>query len=82
MHNGRRLIAVPVVNPAVDGTWVLGYGSFLLDTDGGIPSNFYKTTTNGNDAFCATYVGPYVFGGRGTGGATGGSGAYRIKLVS
>ena len=80
-HNGRRLIALPILTPVVvagsaDG-YVLGYGSFLLESNGS-PSNYY-TAGNGNDAFCAIYAGPYCQGCTGTGG--GNAGYYKIKLV-
>ena len=80
VHNGRRLMAVPVVNP-IDPTHttVIGYGVFLLLANGPA-SDFYKSTTNGNEPYCALYAGTYVVGGTGpgTGGSTGGS---RVKLV-
>lgn len=76
-HNGRRLIALPVVNPTSTGTYVVGYGSFLLQTNGS-PSNYYQSGT-GNDPFCAVYVGPYVQGGTGPG--AGSAGAYQVKLI-
>lgn len=80
-HNGRRLIALPVVTPVqVNGTpegFVLGYGAFLLLSNGN-PSNFYSAG-NGNDPFCAVYVGGYVQGGSGPG--AGNAGYYKVKLV-
>ena len=80
-HNGRRLIGVPVVDP-VDPTHtnVIGYGEFLLLANGPGTSNFYASTTNGNDPYCAIYAGTYVVGSPdpGTGGTSGGS---RVKLV-
>jgi hypothetical protein len=76
-HNGRRLIDVPVLNPTANGTYVVGFGAFLLLSNGN-PSNFYQHLT-GNDGFCAVYVGQYKQGGD-SGGATGG-GSYRIMLV-
>jgi Flp pilus assembly protein TadG len=80
-HNGRRLIALPIVTPVVAGGnaagLVLGYGSFLLESNGS-PSNYY-TAGNGNDPFCAIYAGPYCQGCTGTGG--GNAGYYKIKLV-
>jgi hypothetical protein len=79
-HNGRRLIALPVVDPTSPTvTTVLGYASFLLISDGTATSNFYESGT-GNDPFCAVYVGPYVQGSIGAGGS-GSAGAYRIALV-
>jgi hypothetical protein len=79
-HNGRRLLAVPVVDPIDPNTTsVIGYGVFLLQADGQ-PSNYYKSSTNGNDPYCAIYAGTYNIGSPnpGVGGTTGGS---RVKLV-
>ena len=81
-RNGRRLIGVPVVTPTTVGGsaegQVLGYGSFLLLSNGN-PSNYYAAG-NGNDPFCAVYVGGYTQGG--TGPAAGGAGGYfKVKLV-
>ena len=80
-HNGRRLIPVPIVDPA-DSTHtnVIGYGQFLLLANGPGASNYYTHTTNGNDPFCAIYAGPYVIGSTSP-GAGGSSGASRVKLV-
>jgi hypothetical protein len=79
-HNGRRLIGVPVVDP-LDPTHtnVIGYGEFLLLADGPGTSNVYANV-NGNEPYCALYVGTYVVGSSdpGTGGTSGGS---RVKLV-
>ncbi len=79
-HNGRRLLPVPIVDPtSPTSTTVIGYGSFLLLTNG-TPSDYYKEHTNGNSAFCAIYAGPFTVGGTGTG--TGGStGATYVKLM-
>ena len=78
-RNGRRLIALPVVDPeTTSSTPVIGYASFLLISDGTVNTGYYQSG-NGNDPFCAIYVGPYVQGGT-TGGA-GGVGAYKILLV-
>lgn len=74
-RNGRRLIPVLVVNPVnPSNTQVTGYGQFLLLANGS-PSNYYQRATNGNDPFCALYVGPYNIGslGPGAGGSTGAS---------
>jgi hypothetical protein len=80
IRNGRRLLPVPVVLPSTStNTSVVGYGAFLLYSNGAA-SNFYKTMTNGNDAFCALYAGPYQVGGIGTGGG-GTTGATYVKLV-
>ncbi len=80
IHNGRRLLPVPVVMPStITNTSVVGFGAFLLYSNGAT-SDYYKKTTNGNSAFCAIYAGPYQVGGTGTG--TGGStGATYVKLV-
>jgi hypothetical protein len=80
-HNGRRLLAVPVVNPTDPNTTsVIGYGVFLLLANGPGTSNYYKSTTNGNEPYCALYAGTYDIGSPnpGVGGASGGS---RVKLV-
>jgi len=79
-RNGRRLLPVPVVLPStLTNTTVVGYGAFLLYSNGAT-SDYYKKNTNGNSAFCAIYAGPYQQGGIGTG--TGGStGATFVKLV-
>jgi len=79
-HNGRRLLAVPVVDPINPTTTsVIGYGVFLLQADGQ-PSNYYKSNSTGNEPYCAIYAGTYNIGSPnpGVGGATGGS---RVKLV-
>ena len=79
-HNGRRLIGLPVVTATNNGSavgYVLGYGAFLLISNG-TPSNFYGSGT-GNDPFCAIYAGPYVQGG-GVGGS-GTAGYFKVKLV-
>lgn len=78
LRNGRRLMAVPVVTPTASGTFVVGYASFLLVTQGW-PSNYYQSG-NGNDPFCALYVGPYVIGSD-SNGANNGAGAFRVALV-
>ncbi|HEX8985943.1 MAG TPA: pilus assembly protein TadG-related protein [Bryobacteraceae bacterium] len=79
-HNGRRLIPVPIVDPIdTTHTTVIGYGQFLLLTNGS-PSNYYTRTTNGNDPYCALYAGPYNVGSTGV-GAGGSTGATRVKLV-
>jgi hypothetical protein len=82
LHNGRRLIALPIVTPVVVGGvaegYVLGYGSFLLISNSHNPSDYY-TSGNGNDPFCAIYAGAYQQGGTGTGG--GNAGYFKVKLV-
>ena len=78
-NNLRRLIAVPIVDPtSTTSTTVLGYGSFLIYTNG-LPSNYYTSNTNGNSPFCAIYAGPYNAGsGVGTGGQ---NGATYVRLM-
>lgn len=81
VHNGRRLLPVPIVDPMdPTHTMVIGYGQFLLIANGPGPSNYYTHVTNGNDPFCAIYAGPYNLGSvrPGVGGMTG---ATRVKLV-
>jgi hypothetical protein len=79
-HNGRRLLPVPIVDPTdPTHTTVLGFGQFLLYSSGA-NSDWYKTKTNGNDAFCAVYAGPYQIGSISP-GAGGSTGATRVKLV-
>jgi len=79
-HNGRRLLAVAVVDP-VDPTHtnVIGYGQFLLSSNGA-PSDYYKKAGNGNDPYCALYAGPYNIGSGGP-GAGGTSGASSVRLI-
>ena len=81
VHNFRRLLGVPIVNP-IDPTHttVIGFGQFLLLANGPGPSDYYTKTSVGKDPYCAIYVGTFVIGGGGpgTGGTTGGS---RVKLV-
>jgi Flp pilus assembly protein TadG len=84
-ENGRRLIALPIVTAINNGGnaegYVLGYGSFLLisNANGGHGSNYYASG-NGNDPFCAVYVGSgYVQGGGPGGGGT--AGYFKVKLV-
>jgi hypothetical protein len=81
LHNGRRLIAVPIVDP-VDPTHtnVIGYGQFFLVANGPGTSNYYTKSTNGNDPFCAIYAGPYNIGSVNP-GAGGSTGASRVKLI-
>ncbi|MBI4909005.1 MAG: hypothetical protein HY820_35620 [Acidobacteria bacterium] len=76
-HNGRRFLPIPVVNPTAAGTEVVGYGSFLLISDGS-PSNYYRSG-HGNDPFCAIYVGAYTQGSTGPG--VEGTGAFKVQLV-
>ena len=81
VHNGRRLLPAPIVNPLDPAnTNVVGYGQFLLVANGPGTSNYYTKTTNGNDPYCALYAGPYNVGSTGP-GAGGPTGASRVKLV-
>ncbi|HUQ93560.1 MAG TPA: pilus assembly protein TadG-related protein [Bryobacteraceae bacterium] len=77
-HNGRRLIALPVLNPTAAGTYVVGYASFLLIANG--TSNNYYAAASGNEPFCAIYAGPYVLGAENQGGNTG-AGSFKVQLV-
>lgn len=79
VHNGRRVIGVPVVNP-IDSltTTVVGFGSFLLMGNG--VSDYYERA-RGNDPFCAVYLGPYVAGGMNPGVGNTPTGVTAIKLV-
>jgi len=80
-HNGRRLLPVPIVDPTdPTHTTVLGFGQFLLLSNGN-PSDYYKKNTNGNDPFCAIYAGPYCIACTSTGAGGGSTGAMRVKLV-
>ena len=79
-RNGRRLLPVPVVLPSTTAnTTVVGYGAFLLFSNGAT-SDYYKMNTNGNSGYCAIYAGPYQQGGIGT-GSGGTTGATFVKLV-
>ncbi|HJT88421.1 MAG TPA: pilus assembly protein TadG-related protein [Bryobacteraceae bacterium] len=79
-RNGRRLIPVIIVDPiSPSNTTVLGYGEFLLLTNGS-PSDYYKRNTTGNEPFCGLYVGPYNIGSPGP-GAGGSTGASQAKLI-
>jgi Flp pilus assembly protein TadG len=77
-HNGRRLIALPVVDPSsTSNTTVLGWAAFMLISDGTANSKFYASGT-GNDPFCAVYAGSYVQGSVNPGVGTG---AFRVGPV-
>ena len=79
-HNGRRLLPVAIVHPVDPShTTVIGYGQFLLYSNGS-PSNYYQKTGNGNSPYCALYAGPYNIGsiGPGVGGTTGAS---SVRLI-
>jgi len=79
LHNGRRLLPVPIVDPTdPTHTTVLGFGQFLLLSNG--KSDYYKKATNGNDPYCAIYAGAWNIGSISS-GAGGSSGATRVKLV-
>jgi Flp pilus assembly protein TadG len=76
-HNGRRLIALPVVDPtSPTNTTVLGWAAFMLISDGTANSTFYKGT--GNDPYCAVYAGSYLQGSINPGTGTG---AFRVGPV-
>jgi hypothetical protein len=80
-HNGRRIMLVPILNPvSPSNTTVLGWGAILLYSNGST-SNYYQRNANGNDPYCAVYLGPYNVGSTGAGAATSGTGASRTKLV-
>jgi Flp pilus assembly protein TadG len=80
-HNGRRLLAVPVVDVVSDTQSIVrGFGLFMLISNGN-SSNYYQRQVNGNDPFCAIYVGPYNIGSNDSGGSTSGTGAYHVTLV-
>ena len=82
-HNGRRLMAMPMVYPNSAGTSpVVGYGMFLLESDqttaGG--SSGYYAGGKGNDPYCAIFAGPWVMGAT-NGGVGGSGGGSRVRLV-
>jgi len=78
LHNGRRLFALPIVDPSgPSAATVVGYGLFFLNTNGS-SSNYYQQG-NGNDGFCAIFAGSYVLGSQSTG--VGAVGAYKVQLV-
>ncbi len=86
-HNGRRLIAVPVVLPQA-GTGsnsesiVMTYATFLLQTNAssGGSSTYYQSGT-GNDPDCAVYVGPYNIGSMNGGVTSSSTMATHVRLV-
>jgi hypothetical protein len=79
VHNGRRLIALPIVDPtSTTNTSVLGYAAFLLISDGTATSSYYKSHGSGNDPYCAIYAGSYVQGSVNPGTGTG---AFRVGPV-
>jgi hypothetical protein len=78
VHNGRRLIALPVVDPtSTTNTTVLGWAAFFLLSNGTATSNYYASG-NGNDPFCAVYAGSYLQGSVNPGAGTG---AFRVGPV-
>ena len=84
VHNGRRLMPVPIVYPDVNENMspVVGYGLYLLEsnqTSAGGTSTFYKDG-NGNDPYCAIYAGPWNMGST-NGGVSSSGGATRVRLV-
>ena len=77
-HNGRRLIALPVVDPmSTTNTTVLGWAAFFLLSNGNANSNYYASGT-GNDPFCAVYAGSYL---QGSVNPSTGTGAFRVGPV-
>ena len=83
-HNGRRIMPLPMVYPGSTGnqSQVVGYAAYLLETDqtsAGGSSNYYAHT-NGNQPYCAIYVGPWVLGST-NGGVGSSSGGSRVRLV-
>ena len=84
VHNGRRMMPVPIVYPDVNENMspVVGYGVFLLETNqsaAGGTSTYYKDGT-GNDPYCAIYAGPWNMGST-NGGVSSSGGATRVRLV-
>jgi Flp pilus assembly protein TadG len=80
-HNGRRLLAVPIVEVVSNTqTLVRGFGLFLLLSNGN-STNYYQREVNGNEPFCALYAGPWAVGSNDPGGGDSGSGAYHVTLV-
>jgi Flp pilus assembly protein TadG len=79
--NGMRLITVPLLKPlSVTDTDAIAYGQYMLEsnakmTGGSLQASNLYTQNNGNDAWCAIYVGTLDFGqvGPGVGGTTGAS---------
>ena len=81
-HNGRRIMPLPMVYPNSTGSQVVGYAAYLLETDqtsAGGSSNYYQSS-NGNQPYCAIYVGPWVMGST-NGGVGNSSGGSRVRLV-
>jgi Flp pilus assembly protein TadG len=82
VHNGRRLMPVPMVYPNATGSQVVGYAQFLLESDqtaAGGKSGYYAAG-NGNDPYCAIYDGPWNMGST-NGGVSSSGGATRVRLV-
>ncbi len=81
-RNGRRIMELPVVNPTANGTFVIGYGAFLLlsNSDGVHDSDFY-TRGDGNKPYCAVYLGPFVQGSMDAGATTTGTGSFTVGMV-
>jgi|SwirhisoilCB2_FD_contig_41_3261927_length_1431_multi_4_in_0_out_0_1 Flp pilus assembly protein TadG len=84
VHNGRRMLPVPIVYPDVGENMspVVGYGVYLLETNqttAGGTSTYYKDG-NGNDPYCAIYAGPWNMGST-NGGVSSSGGATRVRLV-
>ena len=84
IHNGRRLLPVPVVDPTdTTTTKVIGYAMMYLYANGPGTSNYYTRGENGNDPYCAMYAGSYFVGSTNPGatGSGGSTGAERAKLI-
>ncbi len=81
-HNGRRILQIPVVTPGANGTVVDGYGAFMLISNGSaISASNYYTALNGNQPYCAIYLGPFVQGSMGGGATSSSSGSFKVALV-
>ena len=90
MHNGRRMMPIPMVYPDATGnSTVVGYGMFLLISNisaGGTSTYYAKgdggitSKGTGNDPYCAIYAGTWNMGSLNGGVSTSG-GATRVRLV-
>jgi len=79
-HNGRRFIALPIVDPSNPSTTtVLNFASFFLLSDGTANSSYYFLNS-GNQPFCAVFAGAYCQDCP-NGGGSGTVGAFRVTLV-
>lgn len=84
LHNGRRLLTVPIVRPDdEDHTIVVGFGQFLLYSNGGSDPDYYRDVYQaGNEPFCAVYVGPFTLGSNDNSGRGNGTGGTRVRLLN